>query len=117
MYSLYFQLDLPYSIPFYRWLLAEENSIGLPDLDQVAPEVQVTLLRLNEIVKQRDLIQADLTLDAMEKTEKVHSFGPLPSLLSAQLISSFSTDRSARLGRLPDRRPGPGLCTARSLEH
>ncbi|EJY57371.1 AAEL017357-PA, partial [Aedes aegypti] len=66
-------LDLPYSIPFYRWLLAEENSIGLPDLDQVAPEVQVTLLRLNEIVKQRDLIQADLTLDAMEKTEKIEA--------------------------------------------
>ncbi|XP_062558407.1 E3 ubiquitin-protein ligase TRIP12 [Armigeres subalbatus] len=64
-------LDLPYSIPFYRWLLAEENSIGLPDLDQVAPEVQVTLLRLNEIVKQRDLIQTDPSLDAMEKTEKI----------------------------------------------
>lgn len=66
-------LDLPYSIPFYRWLLAEENSVGLPDLDQVAPEVQVTLLRLNEIVKQRDLIQADPSQDAMEKTEKIES--------------------------------------------
>ncbi|XP_052567078.1 E3 ubiquitin-protein ligase TRIP12 [Culex pipiens pallens] len=64
-------LDLPYSIPFYRWLLAEENSLALSDLDQVAPEVQVTLLRLNEIVKQRDLIQADAGLDAMEKTEKI----------------------------------------------
>ncbi|EDS38382.1 thyroid hormone receptor interactor 12 [Culex quinquefasciatus] len=63
-------LDLPYSIPFYRWLLAEENSLALSDLDQVAPEVQVTLLRLNEIVKQRDLIQGDPGLDAMEKTEK-----------------------------------------------
>lgn len=66
-------LDLPYSIPFYRWLLAEENSLGLPDLDQVAPEVQGTLLRLNEIVKQRDLVQAEPNLDAMEKTEKIES--------------------------------------------
>lgn len=66
-------LDLPYSIPFYRWLLAEENSLGLPDLDQVAPEVQGTLLRLNEMVKQRDQVQADPNLDAMEKTEKIES--------------------------------------------
>lgn len=66
-------LDLPYSIPFYRWLLAEENSLALSDLDQVAPEVQGTLLRLNEIVKQRDLIQADPSLDAMEKTEKIEA--------------------------------------------
>lgn len=66
-------LDLPYSIPFYRWLLTEENSLGLADLDQVAPEVQGTLLRLNEIVKQRDLVQSDPILDAMEKTEKIES--------------------------------------------
>lgn len=68
---LFPQLDLPFSIPFYRWLLNEENSIGLADLGQVAPEVQGTLLRLHEIVKQREIIQNDPTLDAMEKTEKV----------------------------------------------
>lgn len=33
---------------------------------------EVTLLRLNEIVKKREIIQADPTLDAMEKTEKVN---------------------------------------------
>ncbi|KFB42782.1 thyroid hormone receptor interactor 12 [Anopheles sinensis] len=66
-------LDLPFSIPFYRWMLSEESSLGLADLGQIAPEVQGTLLRLNEIVKQRDQIQADHTLDAMEKTEKIES--------------------------------------------
>jgi E3 ubiquitin-protein ligase TRIP12 len=65
------QLDLPFSIPFYRWLLGEENSLDLHDLGQVAPEVQGTLIRLQEIVKQRDIILSDTTLDAMEKTEKV----------------------------------------------
>lgn len=59
------------SIPFYRWLLTEEHTFNLADLQQVAPEVQATLLRLNEIVKQRDAIQASASLDAMEKTEKV----------------------------------------------
>ncbi|XP_055645246.1 E3 ubiquitin-protein ligase TRIP12 [Toxorhynchites rutilus septentrionalis] len=66
-------LDLPYSIPFYRWLLTEEGSLSLADLDQVAPEVQGTLLRLNEIVKLRELVQSDPNLDAMEKTEKIES--------------------------------------------
>ncbi|CRK99378.1 CLUMA_CG012674, isoform A [Clunio marinus] len=66
-------LDLPFSIPFYRWLLAEENSLSLCDLGQIAPEVQGTLLRLNEIVKQREIIQSDPTLDAMEKTEKIEA--------------------------------------------
>jgi len=65
------QLDLPLSTPFYRWILGEENSLSLADLNQVAPEVQGTLLRLNEIVKKREIIQSDPTLDVMEKTEKV----------------------------------------------
>lgn len=64
-------MDLPFSTTFYRWLLAEELSLGLADLGQVAPEVQAHLLRLNEIVKQREIIQTNPTLDAMEKTEKV----------------------------------------------
>jgi E3 ubiquitin-protein ligase TRIP12 len=71
LYFFCIQLDLPFSIPFYRWLLGEENSLDLHDLGQVAPEVQGTLIRLQEIVKQRDIILSDTTLDAMEKTEKV----------------------------------------------
>lgn len=68
---LFFQLDLPFSIPFYRWLLCEENTLSLADLAWVAPEVQATLVRLLEVVRQRDSIQNDPGLDVMEKTEKV----------------------------------------------
>ncbi|GAB0099203.1 E3 ubiquitin-protein ligase TRIP12 [Sergentomyia squamirostris] len=66
-------LDLPFSIPFYRWLLTEENALNLQDLAQIAPEVQSTLVRLQEIVRQRDLIHQSASLDAMEKTEKIES--------------------------------------------
>lgn len=38
---------------------------------RVAPEVQATLTRLHEIVKQRDAIQQDPSLDVIEKTEQV----------------------------------------------
>jgi E3 ubiquitin-protein ligase TRIP12 len=58
-------------------LLGEENSLSLADLGHVAPEVQNTLLRLNEIVKKREIIHVDIKIDAMEKTEKVKT---LPSL-------------------------------------
>ncbi|KAG4072120.1 hypothetical protein HA402_015619 [Bradysia odoriphaga] len=66
-------LDLPCSIPFYRWILNEEHSLGLTDLAKVAPEVQATLIRLHEIVKQRDAIQQDPALDVIEKTEQIES--------------------------------------------
>nr|XP_013111631.1 unnamed protein product [Stomoxys calcitrans] len=66
-------LDLPFSIPFYRWILNEEHSVGLADLSRVAPEVQQTLARLQDVVHQRDMILADTSLDAMEKTEKIES--------------------------------------------
>ncbi|XP_011294459.2 E3 ubiquitin-protein ligase TRIP12 isoform X4 [Musca domestica] len=66
-------LDLPFSIPFYRWILNEEHSIGLADLSRVAPEVQQTLVRLQDVVHQREMILADTSLDAMEKTEKIET--------------------------------------------
>ncbi|XP_065365068.1 E3 ubiquitin-protein ligase TRIP12 isoform X3 [Calliphora vicina] len=66
-------LDLPFSIPFYRWILNEEHSVGLSDLSRVAPEVQSTLVRLQDVVHQREMILADTSLDAMEKTEKIES--------------------------------------------
>ncbi|XP_067615860.1 E3 ubiquitin-protein ligase TRIP12 isoform X4 [Eurosta solidaginis] len=66
-------LDLPFSIPFYRWLLNEEYSVGLADLARVAPEVQSTLVRLQDVVLERDQILNESKLDAMEKTEKIES--------------------------------------------
>ncbi|EDW85023.2 uncharacterized protein Dwil_GK14424 [Drosophila willistoni] len=64
-------VDLPFSLPFYRWLVTEEHSIGLADLSRVAPEVQNTLVRLQDVVRQREYIFADPNIDAMEKTEKI----------------------------------------------
>ncbi|XP_039958082.1 uncharacterized protein LOC120773217 isoform X2 [Bactrocera tryoni] len=66
-------LDLPFSIPFYRWLLNEEHSVGLSELAWVAPEVQATLVRLQDVVHERERILADPNLDAMEKTDKIDS--------------------------------------------
>lgn len=52
-------------------MLAEEHSLGLADLAFVAPEVQQTLGRLHIIVKKRDSLMNDKSLDAAEKNEQV----------------------------------------------
>lgn len=65
------QLDLPFSIPFYRWLLAEETSLNLCELAAVAPEVQSTLKRFQNIVRERDEILANPAIDQDTKTYKV----------------------------------------------
>lgn len=72
-------MDLPFSLPFYRWLVNEEHSIGLADLMRVAPEVQNTLVRLQDVVRHREYILADPNIDAMEKTEKVTKLTGFPS--------------------------------------
>lgn len=74
IFLLFLQLDLPFSTTFYRWLLNEENSLSISDLAEIAPEVQATLLRLQDIVIKRDAIQSDTTFDVIEKTEKVSFF-------------------------------------------
>lgn len=66
-------IDMPFSIPFYRWLVNEEHSFGLADLSRVAPEVQATLVRLQDVVHLRDQILSDHSMDAMEKTEKIEA--------------------------------------------
>lgn len=65
---------MPFSTTFYRWLLNEECSLSISDLAEIAPEVQATLLRLQDIVIKRDALQSDTTLDVIEKTEKVSFF-------------------------------------------
>lgn len=87
-------MDLPCSIPFYRWLLSEEHSLGLADLSKVAPEVQATLIRLHELVKKRDGILADMAIDALEKNLLVCAEGReiLCFLFFINFYSSFQIE-------------------------
>lgn len=97
-------MDLPFSIPFYRWLLNEDSSLSLADLSTVAPEVQVTLKRLQKIVRERDEILANPTLDQETKNAKVNRYSFWTSKhcdheLFTKLISftNRSTDRRFEL--------------------
>lgn len=67
------QLDLPLSVTFYRWLLGEESSLGLADLAHVAPDVHRTLVRLQDVVRQKHGLQTDATLATEQRNLKVGS--------------------------------------------
>lgn len=67
-------LDMSFSTPFFRWLLSEESALSLLDLGCIAPEVQMTLCRLMDVVRQRDEILASGGGVDVEKNEKVRDW-------------------------------------------
>nr|CAH7756174.1 unnamed protein product [Callosobruchus chinensis] len=66
-------LDLPFSTAFYRWLLGQEHSLSLADLQYVNPEIYRTLRKMQVLVRQRDAILNDLALTQEEKNEQVEA--------------------------------------------
>lgn len=66
-----FQLDLPFSVTFYRWLLGQEHCLTMADLLHVSPDIHRTLRKMQEIVRQRDAILEDPELSTSEKNAEV----------------------------------------------
>lgn len=65
--SFLLQLDLPFSVVFYRWLLGQESTLSLPDLAHVCPEVHHTLCRLQGVQRLKDQIDRDSNLTANQR--------------------------------------------------
>jgi E3 ubiquitin-protein ligase TRIP12 len=61
------QLDLPFSVVFYRWLLGQESTLSLPDLAHVCPEVHRTLCQLQHVQRLKDQIDNDPDLNASQR--------------------------------------------------
>jgi E3 ubiquitin-protein ligase TRIP12 len=61
------QLDLPFSVGFYRWLLGQESTLSLPDLAHVCPEVHRTLCQLQRVQRLKDQIDNDTDLTASQR--------------------------------------------------
>lgn len=66
-----FQLDIPFSVSFYRWLLGQESTLTLRDLNHVAPDVYRTISRLQMLIQQKRMIENDSTISDVEKYKKV----------------------------------------------
>ncbi|XP_014232904.2 E3 ubiquitin-protein ligase TRIP12 isoform X2 [Trichogramma pretiosum] len=64
-------LDLPFSLTFYRWLLAEEHALNLSDLAHIDRDVYNSLSKLQEVVKRKEEIDQDSTLKPTERAQLI----------------------------------------------
>ncbi|PSN54376.1 hypothetical protein C0J52_11316 [Blattella germanica] len=64
------ELDLPFSVVFYRWLLGQEATLSLPDLAHVCPEVHRTLGHLQNVQRLKEQIDRDLDLTASQRKDR-----------------------------------------------
>jgi len=53
------QIDLPLSVPFYKWLLGLENTMTSADLDQIDPILAKSFNQLEQILREKKRIEAD----------------------------------------------------------
>ncbi|KAK2164418.1 hypothetical protein NP493_1414g01032 [Ridgeia piscesae] len=52
-------IDLPLSVPFYKWLLGLENTMTSADLDQIDPVLAKSFNQLEQILREKKRIEAD----------------------------------------------------------
>ena len=71
MHFIFLQLDLPFSLTFYRWILAQEHSLTLSDLMHITPDIHGTLRKMQDLVRKRDVITNDPELSVEEKELQV----------------------------------------------
>lgn len=62
MFFFHFQLDLPFSQTFYRWVVGEESCLNLTDVRHVAPELWRSLCRLQQVALHAESIKRDNSL-------------------------------------------------------
>lgn len=64
-------IDLPFSHPFYHWLLQEETSLDVNDLIGIDPEIYNTVSHLQGIVHKKQKLEKDPKLSATEKRDQL----------------------------------------------
>lgn len=64
-------IDLPFSQPFYQWLLSEENSFDVADLKGVDPDIAKTVTHLQGIVHKKLKLDNDRALSATERQDQI----------------------------------------------
>lgn len=67
------QIDLPFSLTFYRWLLGEEQSLTISDLAWVCPDVYRSLAKLQEIVRRKEALDRDQTLRQADRNQMIEA--------------------------------------------
>ncbi|XP_037076185.1 LOW QUALITY PROTEIN: E3 ubiquitin-protein ligase TRIP12-like [Pollicipes pollicipes] len=68
-------LDLPLSVPFYKWLLRQERSMTLADVHQLDASLAATLSQLAAVVRRRRQLEADPALGGEQRRAAVEALG------------------------------------------
>eukprot|EP00054_Salpingoeca_dolichothecata_P027304 m.199673 g.199673 ORF g.199673 m.199673 type:complete len:1952 (-) comp25923_c0_seq1:47-5902(-) len=68
-------VDMTFSPVFYRWLLGQEDQLGLSDLQYVDSWLYRTLKKLSAVVEQKQAVLTDTSLSAEEKSKTVAGLG------------------------------------------
>ena len=64
-------IDLPFSQPFYQWLLAEETSFDVADLKGIDPDIAKTVTHLQGIVHKKLKLDNDRALSPAERQDQI----------------------------------------------
>lgn len=51
------QVDIPLSIPFYKWLLGKESHLALSDMDHIDPTLARSLLDMEAIARKKSQLE------------------------------------------------------------
>ena len=68
-------LDLPLSVPFYKWLLRQERSMTLQDVHLLDASLANTLSQLAAVARRRRQLEADQTLTAEQRRAAIEALG------------------------------------------
>lgn len=49
-------MDIPLSVPFYKWLLGKEHQLSICDMEHIDAEMARTLITLDAIAKRKALL-------------------------------------------------------------
>merc|ERR1719419_2189121 len=66
-------IDLPFSLPFYKWMLQEEHILDTQDLAGIDPEIGNTVTHLQGIVHKKAKLETNEKLSPMERHERINN--------------------------------------------
>jgi len=66
-------IDLPFSLPFYQWLLQEEHVLELQDLVGIDPDIANTVTHLQGIVRKKAKVENNEKLSAVERRQEIQN--------------------------------------------
>jgi E3 ubiquitin-protein ligase TRIP12 len=66
-------IDLPFSQPFFKWMLQEEHVLDTQDLSGIDPEISNTVNILQGIVRKKAKLENNDKLTALERHERISS--------------------------------------------